>query len=54
MFAEGEGQPEVKTQPGDHSQSKNNGGEEQATKTQYMEAAYDIGSKLPEKLDIHQ
>ena len=28
MFAEDEGQPEVETQPGDNSESKNNGGKE--------------------------
>ena len=54
MFAEDEGQPEVETQPGDDSQSKNNGGKEQATKKQYMEAEYDTGSKVLEKLDISQ
>ena len=52
MFAEDEGQPEVETQPGDDSQSKNNGVKEQAAKKQYMEAEYDTGSKVPEKLDI--
>ena len=54
MFAEDEGQPEVETQPGDDSLSKNNEGKEQATKKQYMEAEYDTGSKVPEKLDISQ
>ena len=51
MFAEDEGQPKVKTQSGDDSQCKNNGGKEQAIKKQYMAARYDAGSKVPEKLD---
>ena len=54
MFAEDERQPEVETQPGDDSQCKNNGGKEQATKKQYMEAEYDTGGKVPEKLDTGQ
>ena len=54
MFAEDKGTPEVETQSGDDSQSKINGGKEQATKKQYMEAEYDTGSKVPEKLDISQ
>ena len=54
MFAEDEGQPEVETQPGYDSQSKNNEGKEQATKKQYMEAEYNTGSKALEKLDRSQ
>ena len=54
MFAEDEGQPKVETQPIDGSQSKNIRRKEQATKKQYMEAEYDTGSKVPEKLDISQ
>ena len=49
MFAEDEGQLEVQTQPGDDSQSKNNGGKEQATKKQYMEAEFDNDSKVPKE-----
>ena len=51
MFAEDEEQSEVETQPGDDSQSKNNGGKEQVTRKQYREAEDDTGSKVPEKLD---
>ena len=54
MFAEDEGQPEVETQARGDSQSKNNGGKEQATKKEYMEAEYDTGRKVHEKLDISQ
>ena len=54
MFAEDEGQPEVDTQPGNNSLSKNSGGKEKATKKQYMEVEYDTGSKVPKKLDISQ
>ena len=36
------------------TQSETNGGEEQATKKQYMEAEYDTGSIVPEKLYISQ
>ena len=52
MFAEDKGKPEVETQTGDDHSLKNNGEKEQATKRQYMEAEYDTGSKVPEKLDI--
>ena len=52
MFVENEGQSEVETQGRDDLQSKSNGGKEQATKRQYLEAEYDTDSKVPEKLDI--
>ena len=54
MFAEDQGQPEVEAKPGEDSHSKISGGKEQATKKQYMEAEYDTGSKVPEKLNVSQ
>ena len=54
MFGEDEGHPEDETQTEDDSQSKNNGGKEETRKKQYMEAEYDTGSKVLEKLDISE